>query len=135
MPDGPLGLDSNLPGPAPLITGARRTVDTAMKMTLRVLVFVALMAVYLAFAGAPGWQTLLGRKLTVIYGAGAVLALWVGGQPIGTLQPVSLRPIFITVGVILMLGVFILMLSTKDVVKSSAGGPHHALHRSAEAVA
>jgi hypothetical protein len=94
---------------------------TWMKMMLKILVFVALIAVYFAVAGAPSWQTMFGRKLAVIYGAGAVIALWVGGQPIGTLQPVSLRPIFIAVGVILMLAVFILMFTTRDFARGLQG--------------
>jgi len=103
-----------------------------MKMTLKVLVFVALLVVYFAVAGAPSWETLFGRKLSVIYGAGAVIALWVGGQPIGTLQPVSLRPIFIAVGVILMLAVFILMFTTRDFARGLRGGaPNHSLQRTA----
>ena len=35
-------------------------------------------------------------------------------EPIGTLQPVTLRPIFLILGAILMLGMFIMMLTTRD---------------------
>jgi len=88
-----------------------------MKTTLKILVFVALLVLYLSFAGALGWHTLYGRKLLVIYEFGAVMALWFGGQRIGTLDQISLRPIFITLGVILMLTMFILMVETRDTAR------------------
>jgi hypothetical protein len=88
-----------------------------MRTLLKILAFAALMSLYLLFAGRSGWHTLFGRKLAVIYGFGAVIALWFGREPIGTLQPVTLRPIFIVFGAILMLGMFILMLTTRDVAK------------------
>jgi uncharacterized membrane protein YfcA len=76
--------------------------------------FLALMCVYFYFAGRPAWDTLFGRKLAVWFGAGAVVALWVGGQRTGALEPVSLRPIFVLVGGVVMIAVFVLMLSTRD---------------------
>jgi hypothetical protein len=88
-----------------------------MRTFLKILAFAALMGLYLLFAGRPGWHTLFGRKLAVTYGFGAVIALWFGREPIGTLQPVTLRPIFILAGAMLMLGMFILMLTTRDVAK------------------
>jgi hypothetical protein len=88
-----------------------------MRTVLKILAFAALMGLYLFFAGGPVWNTLFGRKLAVIYAFGAVIALWFGRDAIGTLQPVSLRPIFVVLGVILMLGIFILMLTTRDVAK------------------
>jgi hypothetical protein len=36
----------------------------------------------------------LHNTIEVAYIAGAVIALWFGGEPIGTLQPISLRPIY-----------------------------------------
>jgi len=53
-----------------------------MKTVLKVVVFVALMCVYLLVAGRPGWHTLFGQKLAVIYGFGAVIALWFGVSPL-----------------------------------------------------
>jgi hypothetical protein len=86
-----------------------------MRTMLKILVFIGLLGIYFLFAGSPAWHTLFGRKLAVVYGLGAIIALWFGGDPIGTLQPVTLRPIFIAFGSILMLGIFILMLSTRGV--------------------
>jgi hypothetical protein len=88
-----------------------------MRTLLKILLFAAFMGVYLFFAGRPGWNTLFGRKLTVIYGFGAVIALWFGREPIGTLHPVALRPIFILCGAMLMLAIFVLMLNTRDVAR------------------
>ena len=60
----------------------------------------------------------------VIYMFGAVITLWFGGEPIGTLQPVTLRPIFVILGAILMLGMFILMLTTRDFTRQLDRGEH-----------
>jgi len=85
-----------------------------MKMTFKIVAFVALLSIYFLVSGATGWHSLYGRKLVVIYGFGAVLALWVGGEPIGMFRPITLRPIFMAVGIIIMLAVFILMYLTRD---------------------
>jgi uncharacterized membrane protein YfcA len=85
-----------------------------MKNIFKVLVFIALIGAYFYFAGASGWQTLYGRKLAVIYGFGAVITLWLGGERIGTFDPISLRPIFIVLGLILMVVIFVLMFETRD---------------------
>ena len=85
-----------------------------IKTFLKIIVFVALVSLYVLLAGRPGWHTLFGRKLAGFYVLGALMACWFGGQPIGTLQPVTLRPIFIVLGAILMGGIFVLMLTTRD---------------------
>ena len=36
-----------------------------MKTMLKILVFVALLVLYLSFAGAPGWHTLYGKSMTM----------------------------------------------------------------------
>jgi hypothetical protein len=46
-----------------------------MRMTLKILVFVALIGVYYAFAGSTGWRTAFGIRVAVIFEAGAVIAL------------------------------------------------------------
>ena len=89
-----------------------------MKTTLKILAFIALLVLYLSVSGAPGWPTLYGRKLFVIYVFGAVLALWIGSQRIGTLDPISLRPIFVALGVFVMAAAFVIMLTTRDTAKS-----------------
>jgi hypothetical protein len=88
-----------------------------MITALKILTFFALVGFYFLFAGAPALDTLYGRKLAVIYGFGAVMALWFGGEPIGTLDPISLRSIFIALGAILMVMIFILMFETRDTAK------------------
>jgi hypothetical protein len=88
---------------------------------VKVITFLLLMCVYLYFAGRPAWETLFGRKLAVWFGAGAVVALWVGGQRIGTLEPVSLRAVFVLVGAIVMIGAFVTMWGTRDVARELHG--------------
>jgi len=88
-----------------------------MKNLAKVLIFLALMSIYLFVVGGPGWRTLYGQKLAVIYGLGAVMALWFGGQPIGTLEPTTMRPLFIVLGALAMIAMFILMLGSRDVMR------------------
>ena len=52
---------------------------------------------------------------------GAALALWRGSVPFGTLHPVSLRGIFITLGGLAMVGAFVVMVATRE---DRAGTPH-----------
>ena len=89
-----------------------------MKTTLKILTLIALLAFYLSLAGPPTWRTLFGQKLLVVYGFGAAMALWFGGRRIGTLDPISLRPIFVVLGVILMAAAFLIMFETRDTVRS-----------------
>jgi hypothetical protein len=89
---------------------------------MKVSILIALVALYYALAGSTAWRTSFGRKIATLYEAGAIIALWVGGRPIGTLQPVSLRPIFVGLGIFLLLGGFILMLTTRDFARRLEGG-------------
>src|ERR1041384_1814649 len=88
-----------------------------MKTALKILAFVALMGIYSYFFGAPAWHTNFGIKLSVVYGLGAVMAWWFGGERIGTLDPISLRSMFVVLGVILMLAMFIVMVGTRDTAR------------------
>jgi len=88
-----------------------------MKFALKILAFVALVGFYYLIGGASTLDTLYGRKLFVIYVFGAVMALWLGAQRIGTLDPISLRPIFMAFGVIMMVVIFILMFETRDTAR------------------
>ena len=85
-----------------------------MKTILKTLGFIAVIGVYYFVAGTPAWHTNYGIKLAVIYQFGAVIAFWLGDKRIGTLDPISLRPIFIALGVILMVAMFVLMFQTRD---------------------
>ena len=88
-----------------------------MKNLAKVLILLALMSIFLLVAGGPGWRTLYGQKLAVIYGFGAVMALWFGGQPIGTLEPTTLRSLFVALGAVVMIAMFVLMLGSRDVMR------------------
>lgn len=86
-----------------------------MKTTLKVVTFVALIAVYWAFGGFDRSEERPGRlhsAITAIYIVGAIIALCEGGEPIGNLHPVSLRPVFMVVGALLMLAAFVAMIAT-----------------------
>jgi hypothetical protein len=96
-----------------------------MKNLAKILIFLGLMCIYLLAAGGPGWRTLFGQKLAVFYGLGGVMALWFGGESIGTLEPTTMRPLFISLGVFLMIATFILMLGSRDVMRQLDRGANH----------
>jgi len=58
------------------------------------------------------------RKLhgafAAVYIAGAIVALREGGDPIGEMHPVSLRPAFIILGTLLMIAAFVAMVATQS---------------------
>ena len=96
-----------------------------MKNLAKILIFLGLMCIYLLAAGGPGWRTLFGQKLAVFYGLGGVMALWFGGESIGTLEPTTMRPLFISLGVLLMVAIFILMLGSRDVMRQLDRGANY----------
>ena len=100
-----------------------------MKNLAKCLTFLALMWLYLLIAGDPGWRTLYGQKLAVLYGFGAVMALWFGGRSIGTLEPTTMRPVFIGLGTVVMIVMFMLMLGSRDVMKQLDRGANHHTQR------
>jgi len=103
--------------------------------TVKFALFLALIGIFWACSGfVPAAEQSMWKLHSVIevaYIAGAVIALWFGGEPIGTLQPISLRPIYILCGVVLMVAAFCAMLavrSEKAVRRSSA---NHSIQRRA----
>jgi hypothetical protein len=53
------------------------------------------------------------------------MALWFGGQSIGTLEPTTMRPLFIALGAVVMIAMFILMLGSRDVMRQLDRGANH----------
>ena len=100
-----------------------------MKNLAKTITLLLLIGMYLLAAGGPGWRTLYGQKLAVIYVFGAVMALWFGGKRIGTLEPTTMRPLFIALGVLLMLAMFILMLNSRDIMRQLDRGVNNSMDR------
>lgn len=88
-----------------------------MKNIAKSVAFLLLMSIYLLATGGPGWRTLYGQKLAMIFGFAAIMALWFGSKPVGTLNPATMRPLFIFVGILLMVTIFILMWHSRDVMR------------------
>jgi len=86
--------------------------------TVKFALFLGLIGIFWACSGFMPAAERSMRKLHIMielgYIAGAVVALWFGGEPIGTLQPISLRPIYILCGVILMVAAFCAMLAVRS---------------------
>jgi hypothetical protein len=61
------------------------------------------------------------NRWTIIYVIAATFAFWLGREPVGVLRPISMRPICIVLGSIVMVCAFVMMLLIKDAL-------HH-LHR------
>lgn len=79
-----------------------------MKAAAKVIGFLLLLGAFWALGGFNSERSMgiLHNALDIVFIMGAITALWIGGKPIGTLQPVSLRPIFIAVGSLLMIAAF-----------------------------
>jgi hypothetical protein len=68
----------------------------------RVAVLLALVALFVLCCGDFTVAPFVYARLFTMYGFGAVMALFFKGDEIGTLQPISTRPVFIIVGILLM---------------------------------
>jgi hypothetical protein len=79
----------------------------------KVLGFAALVLGYAAAAGSDLGAILFAR-VTVTYIFGAVMALWLGGEPIGTLRKITMRPICILFGTLMMIYAFTMMLFLRE---------------------
>lgn len=89
-----------------------------MKEIGKICVLVAVIAAYYFCGGfAPPVDRYMGklfRVMDVLLLFGLYGALWGGNVQIGVLQPVSLRPIFILLGCLAILGVFIVTVATRS---------------------
>lgn len=63
--------------------------------------FIAVLLLYLLITGSDMAQRTVWR-LMLIYILGATIAFWAGNDPIGTLRPIPLRPLYILIGVVMM---------------------------------
>jgi hypothetical protein len=90
---------------------------------IKVLIFAVLVGVFWGFGGLAIAEDRSMRRfhdtVSLLYLFGAGMALWGGSKPIGTLQPVSLRPIFIACGALLMVLSFAAMLTVRPQKQSS----------------
>ena len=68
-------------------------------------------------------------RLTLCYVGTAIFAFWIGGEPIGVLRPLSMRPLCIVLGVGVMVCIFIMMLLAKDALRHLDRTPNDALQR------
>ena len=64
--------------------------------------FVALLALYFLIAGSDVTLRMVWR-LMLVYVTGASIAFWAGGDPIGTFRPITMRPLCILIGVVMMI--------------------------------
>ena len=73
-----------------------------MKTALKLLIFATLMCIYWAFSGfhisSARSMGCLFITMDVVYFVGAIIAVFLGDKSFGTLDPISLRPIFIVWG-------------------------------------
>jgi len=71
------------------------------KRKYKIVGFVALLALYFLIAGSDVTRGMVSR-LMLVYVAGASVAFWAGGDPIGTFRPITMRPLCILIGVVMM---------------------------------
>ena len=83
-------------------------------MGRKIVLFLALLTVYVACLGE---SMLLGRmsmRLAVMYIVGAYCAIFAEGTTLGTMQPISTRPVMIIVGVMMMGASLMWLLALRD---------------------
>lgn len=79
----------------------------------KIFYFVAVLAFYFFVVGSDLDNRMM-RRPTYFFVTAAVLAFWVGREPFGVYQKISVRPICIWVGTFMMVVMFILMLFLKE---------------------
>lgn len=71
------------------------------KLKNKIVGFVAVIALYFLVAGSDVTRRMVWR-LMLVYVTGASIAFWAGGEPIGTFRPITMRPLCILIGVVMM---------------------------------
>src|SRR5260221_9372189 len=71
------------------------------KRKYKIVGFVALLGFYFLIAGSDVKRAMVSR-LMVVYITGAWVAFWARGDPIGTFCPITMRPLCILIGVVMM---------------------------------
>ena len=88
--------------------------------------FVALIAVYFLVAGSDVTDRAV-WKLMLVYILGASIAFWVGGDPIGTFRRISVRPLCILLGAVMMIYGISMTLFVKEAIHKNGRAPNKSL--------
>ena len=92
------------------------------KTKQRIIYFTLALALYGMVAGSDLSAVLI-RKLTLYYLGAAVFTFWLGGDPVGTFRPISMRPLCLLLGSIVMVCLFIMMLFVKEALHHQGRAP------------
>ncbi len=88
--------------------------------------FAALIVLYFLVAGSDIELRRI-RKLMLVYVTGACIAFWTEREPIGTFRPISMRPLAILIGSIMMIYALSMMLIIKEALPRRDHAPTAAL--------
>ena len=91
----------------------QQALNPAVTPLYRVAVLLGLVAIYVLCCGDLTVAPRVFVRLFLVYLSGAVTALYYKGEQIGTLQPISMRPVFIVAGALLMAASLIWTLAIK----------------------
>lgn len=103
------------------LTGSKAAMSLNNKY--KVVGLVALLAGYCIVAGP---DLVADRRLegeALIYVLGAACALWGGGEPVGTLRPISMRPLSIALGSAAMIWAIVMTLLLREALHKQGGRP------------
>jgi apolipoprotein N-acyltransferase len=101
-------------------------VTMASKTKNKIVGFAALIVLCLLVAGSDVARPMVSRFI-LVYVTGASIAFWAGGDPIGTFRPLSMRPLCILLGVVMMLYAVSMTLVFKGAIRKKDRVPNHAL--------
>jgi len=101
-------------------------VDTKTKK--KIAGFLALLVLYFVIAGSDVGRRMVWR-LMLVYVTGASVAFWAGSDPIGTFRPITMRPLCIFIGSVMMIYGLSMTLFVKEVIHKNDRAPNTEIGR------
>jgi hypothetical protein len=88
-----------------------------MSLARKIILFLGLLTCFFVCLGQYELPSRVYTRLAGIFVAGAVCTVFVEGTTIGTLQPISTRPVMIALGVLLMAASIVWLLALRGVLE------------------
>lgn len=88
--------------------------------------FAALITLYFPLAGSDVAHGIVERFM-LVYVTGASIVFWAGGDPIGAFRPISMRPLCILIGVVMMIYGISMTLIFREAIHKKDRASNHAL--------
>ena len=114
---------------APFALGSQ---PVSPKTHYKVVGFIVVMAVFFLVSGSDLNSPLVWR-LMLVYGTGAAIAFWAGRAPVGTFRPITMAPICIALGSLMMVWALVMAVFVKPAKHRSGFQPNESVRATAAA--